>query len=259
MTRHLFWRPAVVALLLALAVAALRTSSAPVMARQEATPTTGYSCENATPSAATPAMTDSGMGGMEMGTPMADMGMGTPMAGMEMNMELDQLYIDMMLAHHAGIIAMAQAALPELEDERLREIAQNIIDVQTEERGELRDYREEFYGSPEPAPMDESMMSMMSMMMPGMGTMEEMSLQMDPDAQVALICAAEDTDLAFIDMTIAHHQMAITSSETAVDQATNQEIKDFAQKVIEDQQREIDELSSIREELYGSATPGSGS
>lgn len=249
MTRQMLWRPTVVALLLALAVAALRASSAPVGALQEATPMTEYSCENATPSAATPMMGDAGMAGM---------GMGTPMAGMEMNMELDQLYIDMMLAHHAGIIGMAQAALPNLEDERLQEIAQNIIDVQTVEQGELRDYREQFYGSPEPAPMDESAMSMMSMMMPGMGTMEEMSLQMDPEAQVALICAAEDTDLAFIDMTIAHHQMAITSSEAAVDQATNQEIKDFAAKVIEDQQREIDELTSIREELYGSATPGSG-
>ena len=229
---------------------ALMSSASPVTLAQEGTPTPMVSCEDASSP-------------MAMGTPgammgdMAGMGMGTPMAGMDhMAMELDQMYIDMMIPHHAAIIALSQAALPRLEDARLQEIAQNIVDAQSAEIEELRGYREAFYGEAESMPMDEAMMAAMTEMMPGMsGTMEEMAFQMDPAAQVAAICAAEDTDLAFIDMTIAHHRMAIDSSEPVVAGATNEEIREFAQRVIEDPQREIDELEEIQADLTGEATP----
>lgn len=208
-------------------------------ARQEATPTV-YSCDRV-PAAATPtAMTP-------------PMDMSSPMAGMDM--EFDQNYIDMMIPHHASIVALAEAALPKLTDTRLKEIAENIISAQTAEQEELRGYREAWYGSPDPMPMDPTMMMDM---MPGMDmSPDEMAMQMDPAAQVAAFCAAADPDLAFIDLVIPHHEMAIASSRAALEQATNDELRAFAQRVIEDQQMEIDELSGIRMDLAGSATPES--
>jgi uncharacterized protein (DUF305 family) len=92
-------------------------------------------------------------------------------------------------------------------------------------------------------------------MMPGMGDMASMQMQMDPNAQVASFCGADDPDLAFIDLTIPHHEMAIMASEAALEQATHPEIQELAQQVIDAQQREIDELSAIRQELTGEATP----
>ena len=166
------------------------------------------------------------------------------------------MFLDMMIPHHAGIIGLAQAALPRLQDQRLQGIARNIIDAQSGEIEELRGYREALYGDAEPMAMDDGMMTAMTEMMPGMsGAMEEMAFQMDPAAQAAAICAAENTDLAFIDMTIAHHQMAIESSEPVVAGATTEEIREFAQRVIEDQQREIAELEEIQADLTGEATP----
>lgn len=233
------------------AVAMLPMSGTILLAR-DATPETMASCEDAAL-------------GMAMGTPAAmagmddtaGMGMGTPMPGMDhAAMELDQAYIDMMIPHHASIIAMAQAALPRLEDERLREIAEAVIATQQPEVEELMGHREALYGDGDPMPMDGAMMGAMVELMPGMSsTMEEMGFQMDAAAQVAAICAAENTDLAFIDMTIAHHQTAIESSEPVVAGATTEEIRKFAQRVIEDQQREIDELEEIRADLTGEATP----
>lgn len=226
------WIVLVAALLVGLLSQARAGATAP--ARQEATPT-AYSCESVAVA----------------GTPTTTMDMSTPMAGMEM--EFDQQYIDMMIPHHASIVALAEAALPKLTDPRLQEIAQNIIDAQTAEQEELRSYRAAWYGSPDPMPMDPA--AMMDMM-PGMDmTADEMATQMDPAAQVAAFCAAADPDLAFIDMVISHHEMAIASSEPALEQATHDEIKAFAQRVIEDQQREIDELTAIRMDLDGSATP----
>jgi len=232
-------------LLLLLAFATLRpTPTEAAVIRQDATPPAAVSCETATPTAATPTMDHGEMAGMDMGTPMADMAT---------DAEFDQLYIDMMLPHHGSIVAMAQAALPRLQDERLREIAQNIIDAQTAEQAELRGYRDQFYGGPEPAPMETGYMEAMMAAMPGMGAMDEMMFQMDAVAQVAAICAAAETDLAFIDLAIPHHEMAITASETALEQAVHPEITAFAQRVIADQQAEIDELTAIRSELTGAS------
>jgi uncharacterized protein (DUF305 family) len=171
------------------------------------------------------------------------------------NVEFDQLYIDMMVPHHASIIALAQAAQDRLTDERLQPIAPNIITAQQAEIEELRGYREQWYGNPEPMPMDASMMGMMTEMMPDMGDMASPQTQMDPEALVTTFCSAEDPDVAFIDLTIPHHEMAIMASEAALEQATHDEIRTIAERVIQDQQGEIDELSAIRQELSGEATP----
>lgn len=193
-----------------------------------------------------------------MSTPeaQAEMDMSGDDAGMPM--EFDLHYIDMMIPHHEGIIALAQAALPELTDPRLQEIAQDIITNQGTEIETLKSYREAWYGSAEPLPMDDAMMQMMMEMMPSMaamGSMDEMAMQMNPQAQVEAFCAADNPDLAFIDLVIPHHEMALASSQDAVERATRDELKAFAQQVIEDQQREIDELSMIRSSLMQAATP----
>lgn len=175
-----------------------------------------------------------------------------------MSAEFDQSYIDMMIPHHASIIAMAEAALPRLADERLRELAQAMVATQRPEINELRELRERLYGSAVPVPvaeMDASMMEVMTGMMPGMESMEAMVFQMDEVAQVGAICAADDPDLAFIDLTIPHHEMAIVASESALTEATAPEVRDFARRVIAAQQREIATLAQIRVELYGAATP----
>lgn len=196
---------------------------------------------------------------MPAASSMPEMMMGTPMAGdgHHMAVEFDQMYIDMMLPHHASIIALAQAAQEGLTDERLQVIAGNIITSQTAENEELRGYREAWYGSNQSMPMDGAMMGMMMEMMPGMGDMAAMQQQMDPHALVAAFCASEDADMAFIELTIPHHMMAIRASEAALDQATNEELRTVAERVIADQQREIEELEQISGDLGGDATPAS--
>lgn len=204
------------------------------------------------------AQTPDAAGCSDVGTPAASMGAMDhgSMDDMAMSeVEFDQLYIDMMLPHHGSIVALAEVALPLLEDPRLQEIAQTIIDTQTAEQAELEALRMEWYGSADPAPMDDTMMAMMMEVMPGMGTAEEQMQMMDAQAQIQIFCAAENYDLQFIEQTIAHHHMAIESSMDAVDQAVHPEIATIAERVITDQQAEIEELETIRTDLADAATP----
>ena len=211
--------------------------SRPVTARQ-ATPAT-YSCDSAGTPAATPVTP-------AMAT-MAD-------AATPTSLDFDQTYIDMMLPHHASVIALAQAALPRLQNADLRTIALNIISSQQAERAELSGYREQFYGSATPAPIDAVMDAMATSMPEAHDLMMADMTMMDSDALVAEFCARPDADLAFIDLVIPHHQAAIAASKTAVAQAMHPEIRQFAQGVIEAQQAEIDQMTTIRATLT-TATP----
>jgi uncharacterized protein (DUF305 family) len=178
----------------------------------------------------------------------------TPMAGhgdMEM-MEFDLAYIDMMIPHHESIIMLAEVAVGELEDERLIAIAEAIIAGQEAENEELKALREEWYGDAEPAPMSAEIM-MVSMGMEGDCVDEHHMNLMSGEWLVQQFEDAEDKDLAFIELSIQHHQMAIDTSEVALEQAEHEEIKEIATAVIEAQEAEIAELESIRDELQ--ATP----
>jgi uncharacterized protein (DUF305 family) len=143
---------------------------------------------------------------------------------------------------------MAEAGLPRLTDERLQAIARAIIETQSGEIEELERLREALSGRAMPMPMDNQQMGMMMEAMPGMGSMADMEKQMDPEAQVRAICQAENADLAFIDLTIPHHEMAIIASEAALERSDNEEIRAIAERVIADQQSEIEALREIRQD-----------
>ncbi len=230
------WKFYVIAALFSASIFSTFSPAGQSQALAQATPEQAVSCDNlGTPKPSTY--------GMDHGSMAA-----TPVA-----VEFDQLYIDMMIPHHESVVSLAEAALPLLTDARLITLAENIVGAQVQEIAELQAYRLEFYGAGDPLPMDEQ--SMMQLM-PGMSTsMDETMALMNADTLVATFCNASDFDLVFIDLVLPHHQSAVDASVAALDQATHDEIRRFAQRVIEDQQREIDLLLTVRVEIYGSATP----
>lgn len=126
-------------------------------------------------------------------------------------------------------------------------MAQQMIDSQQADIEQMRTWCQEWYGSSETPPVSAIPM------MPGMeGMSEGQTMDMTPMIE-ELRNAPEPFDLAFIDMIIPHHQQAIEAAQMAEQQAIHQEIKDLAQKMIEEQQKEIDELTNWRQEWYGNA------
>ncbi|STX50160.1 Uncharacterized protein conserved in bacteria [Legionella busanensis] len=58
-------------------------------------------------------------------------------------------------------------------------------------------------------------------------------------------------DKRFIDLMIPHHEAAIMMAKDALNNAIHPEIKDMAQKIIDTQQKEIEQLKAWRSQWYG--------
>jgi uncharacterized protein (DUF305 family) len=84
-------------------------------------------------------------GGMGMSD--AEMGMEMDPAMLEQAEPFERAFIDMMVPHHEGAIAMAEALLERGENAQLREMANEIIRAQTKEIEQMRAWRKKWYGS----------------------------------------------------------------------------------------------------------------
>ena len=174
----------------------------------------------------------------------------------------EQLYIDMMIPHHVSIIALAEAALPSLRDDRLRDMATAIVATQEAEIAELRAMRADRFGSPDPMPMDENMLAALHDLMPedspgehGMdAATSDMAMQMDSAALIAAFCHAADPNLTFASLNLAHHQMAVDSSRGLLETTQDAKLRDIAERVIAAQEAEIVILRHVLDE-GATATP----
>lgn len=176
----------------------------------------------------------------------------------------EQLYIDMMIPHHASIIALAEAALPSLRDDRLREMAAAIVATQEAEIAELRELRAAHFGSPNPAPLDDAMLAGVHSLMPEDaagehamdGPQPTMATLMNSAALITTFCQAADPDLAFASLTMAHHRMAVDSSRGLLEMTQDKDLRDLAERVIAAQAAEIATLQLVlSERTVASLTP----
>lgn len=62
--------------------------------------------------------------------------------------------------------------------------------------------------------------------------------------------ASQPYDLQFLDTMTHHHQGAVDMAKMALQKTSNDELKKFAQKIIDDQQKEIAQMKDWREKWY---------
>jgi uncharacterized protein (DUF305 family) len=155
--------------------------------------------------------------------------------------EIDELFINMMVPHHQGAVAMAKIALERSERSEIRDLANAIISSQEAEITQLKDWKQQWFGSSETPSMQA---------MPSMGGGHAMNMQADVDA---LKNAPDPFDLFFIDAMIPHHQSAIDAAQMVIDSAVHPEIRELALQIIEAQKREIDQMMDWRQKWYPEA------
>ncbi len=172
---------------------------------------------------------------MEETTGMGDMGsmdMGSML--MEDGEYSDERFIDSMVPHHQGAVDMAEVALQNAGHKEIGTLSREIISSQEAEIEELKDIKQQEFGTSEiPMEMSPEEMEMMGMMM----SPEELA-------------EAEPFDRAFIDNMIPHHQSATDMAEVALENSENEEIRSLAEEIIAAQEREIAMMEQWREEWY---------
>jgi uncharacterized protein (DUF305 family) len=180
-----------------------------------------------------------GMAGMnhdQMGH--GSMGMGSGGMARQMVMEngkySDERFIDAMVPHHQGAIAMAEVALKNAQHAEIKDLSRNIVSTQQAEIEELKSIKKEEFGTSNvPMEMNQEQIRGMGMMM---------------DSQE--LARSEPFDRAFIDAMIPHHQSAIEMAKVAYEKSENPRIKKLAENIVSAQQAEIEQMKRWREQWY---------
>lgn len=145
-------------------------------------------------------------------------------------------FIDLMIHHHEGAVIMAEDAASKIQHTELKDLAQTMVDAQKKEIGQMKGLRQQWYGDSTVAQMMKEGMDM--------SRMREMM-------NAHLGSADTGFDGRFIDMMIPHHRGAVMMAQDALGKSSKPELKAMAQKMIDDQNREIALMEGWRKQWYG--------
>lgn len=166
---------------------------------------------------------------------------GHDMDGITMTSEgvTDAGFVNDMTPHHESAIEMAEVAQRRAEHPEIARLADQIVDAQTSEIEELGQISDRLEVS------DDATLGL---------SMEAMGMEMDAGS----LETAEPFDQAFIDMMIPHHQGAIEMAQVELQDGNDAQTRKLAQRIIDAQTREIEEMNSWRTEWYGEPSPAGG-
>ena len=152
----------------------------------------------------------------------------------------DRRFIDEMVPHHQGAVEMAEVALENAEHEEVEQLSENIISSQRSEIEELKEIKQEEFGTSEvPMQMDE-------------GQMEGMGMMTDPQS----LADEEPFDRAFIEAMTPHHRSAVEMAEVAREESDNPRIRALSGDIIGAQERELSRMQAWRESWYPEGRKG---
>jgi len=188
----------------------------------------------------------------------------------ERHLNHDHHFAVMMIPHHQGAIDMAELALEKSERSEVRDLAEKIIEVQTEEieqlqaaadrlaaekdadrhQGHRHHHGHHGHGHHGGQGHGEGMGhggGMAADMHGGMGMMGEMD-GMDLEELAKL--SGDEFDRAFLEQMIAHHRMAVEMAQMELQMGTDPELRAMAETMIEDQQAEIELMQGWLEDWF---------
>ncbi len=157
--------------------------------------------------------------------------------------EFDLRFIDGMILHHQGALAMAESALQNSQRPEVKELAQNIISDQKAEISRMQTWRQSWYpqASADPIMYDAQMGHTMEM-----SAEMQSSMRMDGD----LGKADNEFDLRFINGMIPHHEGALEMAKQALKNSDRPELQQLSKDILRSQQVEIDLMNQWKKDWY---------
>jgi uncharacterized protein (DUF305 family) len=138
----------------------------------------------------------------------------------------DDRFLDMMSAHHAMAVEMAQVELQHGSRPELLQLARDIVAAQTKEIDEMRQAKRRLYGT------------------------DRVTMQMNPEQlqnggmiDVDQLAAQQNVDFAFINSMIPHHGSALVMASVARLRSHDESIVKMARGIVDAQSREIGEMN----------------
>ncbi|HEY9862466.1 MAG TPA: DUF305 domain-containing protein [Candidatus Obscuribacterales bacterium] len=169
--------------------------------------------------------------------------------GMELgpaDSEFDLRFVDAMIPHHEGAIAMAKEAQQKSQRPEIQKLAAGIIAAQNREIGELKQWRQAWYPNASAQPVAWN---------PRTGHAMPMSADQRKGMAMEMNLGAADAefDLRFINAMIPHHEGAVTMAQEALGKSKRPEIQKLAQDIIKSQETEIQQMQQWRKAWYSNA------
>src|SRR3989344_169722 len=153
---------------------------------------------------------------------------------------IDQHFIEQMIPHHDGAIAMANLAQTKAARPEIKTLAGAILEAQTKENQEMRSWYTDWFGRSVPEQGSTFSGGMMSQ-----GGMHMGSIQ-----NIDALKNAPDFDKEFIEQMIPHHQMAIMMARMLESGTDKPEMQQLAKSIIESQSKEIQQMQGWYQEWY---------
>lgn len=147
---------------------------------------------------------------------------------------IDKHFIEQMIPHHEGAIAMANLALEKATHPEIKTLAQAILKAQTAENQEMRKWYEEWFGKTVPINTEFGMGGMMS----------RGGMHMGSNQDIDILRNASDFDKEFIEQMIPHHQMAIMMARMLESGTNRPEMLQLARNIQQSQAAEIQQMQN---------------
>jgi len=170
--------------------------------------------------------------------------------GMSRSMDLgpadadyDLRFIDAMIPHHEGAVVMAKDLAQKTKRPELQKLAKDVIEAQTQEIAQMRQWRKNWYPKAPNTPMAWHAEMNHSMAM-SLNQMKSMRMDMD------LGKADAEYNLRFMQAMVSHHQAAVTMAQDMAQKTKRPELQKLAKEIIASQQTEINQMQQWQKSWY---------
>lgn len=154
---------------------------------------------------------------------------------------IDRHFIEQMIPHHEGAVAMAKLALEKSKRPEIKTLATAIIESQTKEIEDMTGWYKNWYGKDVPKGNTDMM---------GGGMMSGSGMHMGGQEDMKALETATNFDKAFLESMIPHHQLALMMVQMLEAGTNRPEMIQLAKNITVSQSKEIEDMQDWYKEWY---------
>lgn len=167
---------------------------------------------------------------------------GTTAQGGQMMGSIDKHFIEQMIPHHEGAVAMATLALTKSKRSEIKTLASAIVAAQNKEIVDMTGWYKNWFGNEVPKGSVTDM---------GGGMMSGSGMHMGGAEDMNALETATDFDKAFLEAMIPHHQLALMMVRMFEAGTNRPEMIQLAKNISVSQAKEIKDMQAWYTEWYG--------